>query len=67
MDDGFLRDAHKEFNGHSWEAAFEAFRAADADGGLSPEDLDLLSEAAYWAAHVRRYLAFYASALASCR
>jgi len=52
VDDGFLRDAHKEFNGHSWEAAFEAFRAADADGGLSPEDLDLLSEAAYWAGHV---------------
>jgi hypothetical protein len=40
------RDAVKR---HAWTEAVEAFAAADRDGGLSPEDLELMGEAAWWA------------------
>ncbi len=35
---------------HAWTDAVEAFDAADRDGGLAPEDLELLGAAAWWAA-----------------
>ena len=34
---------------HAWVEATEAFGAADRDGGLSPEDLERLGTAAWWA------------------
>ena len=37
------------FRRHAWAQALEAFAAADRDGGLSPEDLELMGEAAWWA------------------
>ena len=40
------RDALKR---HAWTEALEAFAAADRDGGLSPEDLVMMGEAAWWA------------------
>ena len=40
------RDAVKR---HAWTEALEAFAAADRDGGLSPEDLVMMGEAAWWA------------------
>ena len=40
------RDAVKR---HAWTEALEAFAAADSDGGLAPEDLELMGEAAWWA------------------
>lgn len=33
---------------HAWREAFEALTAADRDGGLTPTDLELLGEAAWW-------------------
>ena len=39
------RDAVKR---HAWTEAVEAFAAADRDVGLSPEDLELMGEAAWW-------------------
>jgi class 3 adenylate cyclase len=33
---------------HEWRAAFDALSAADAQGGLTPESLELLAEAAWW-------------------
>ncbi len=40
------RDAVKR---HAWTEALEAFAAADREGGLSPDDLELMGEAAWWA------------------
>ena len=40
------RDAVKR---HAWIEALEAFAAADREWGLSPEDLELMGEAAWWA------------------
>jgi class 3 adenylate cyclase len=40
------RDAVKR---HAWTEALEAFAAADRDGGLSPADLELMGDAAWWA------------------
>jgi len=34
---------------HAWTEALEAFVQADREGGLSPEDLELMGEAAWWA------------------
>lgn len=34
---------------HAWSEAVEAFTAADRDGGLSPEDLERLGTAQWWA------------------
>jgi class 3 adenylate cyclase len=34
---------------HSWNEALQAFSGADRDGGLSPDELQLLAEAAWWA------------------
>ena len=39
------RDA---FNRHAWTEAVEAFAGADRDGALSPDDLVLMGEAAWW-------------------
>ena len=39
------RDA---FNRHAWIEALEAFGAADQDGGLSPDDLEVMGQAAWW-------------------
>src|SRR5262245_1671631 len=35
---------------HAWAEAVEALTAADADGGLSPDDLELLGTASWWLA-----------------
>jgi len=40
------RDAVKR---HAWADAVEAFTKADRDGDLSPDDLELLGRAAWWA------------------
>jgi class 3 adenylate cyclase len=40
------RDAVKR---HAWTEAVDAFAAADREGGLSPDDLELMGEAAWWA------------------
>jgi class 3 adenylate cyclase len=40
------RDAVKR---HAWMEALEAFAAADREGSLSPDDLELMGEAAWWA------------------
>ncbi len=39
------RDAIKR---HAWTEALEAFAAADREGGLSPDDLERMGEAAWW-------------------
>jgi class 3 adenylate cyclase len=49
-----------------WPAAYEALAAADGEGALTPEDLELLAKAAWWtgrqdrsiAAHERAYAAY---------
>jgi class 3 adenylate cyclase len=33
---------------HAWQQAFETLSAADADGQLSPAELDMLADAAWW-------------------
>src|SRR6187397_3100675 len=40
------RDASER---HAWTEAVEAFAAADRDGGLSPDDLERMGKAAWWA------------------
>jgi class 3 adenylate cyclase len=39
-----------------WEAAFPLLHEADTAGGLSPEDLELLGEAALWAGRFEDYM-----------
>src|SRR6202165_1787759 len=47
-----LRSAHQAAADHAWQEALEGFRAVDAAHELSPEDLDELSDVAFWASHV---------------
>jgi class 3 adenylate cyclase len=39
-----------------WEAAYPLLHEADADGGLGPEDLELLAEAALWGGRFEDYM-----------
>src|SRR5580765_1474839 len=45
-----LETGRDAFVRHAWSEAIEAFTAADQDGGLSPEDLESLGIASWWAA-----------------
>jgi class 3 adenylate cyclase len=45
-----LEDGRDAFARHAWPEAIEAFTAADRHGGLSPEDLEMLATASWWAA-----------------
>ena len=40
------RDAVKR---HAWTEALEAYAAADHEGGMTPDDLERMGEAAWWA------------------
>lgn len=43
--------AREAIEGHAWEKAREAFLAADREGSLTPADLRLLADAAWWSGH----------------
>ncbi len=45
-----LAAAHDALNRHAWAEAFDAFLAADSDGGggLGPRELEAMAEAAWW-------------------
>ncbi len=43
-----LQQARDAFDRHAWQEAFDLLAAADASGGLAPEDLESLAEAAWW-------------------
>jgi class 3 adenylate cyclase len=45
-----LEDGRDAFARHAWPEAIEAFTAADGEPGLSPEDLEMLATASWWAA-----------------
>jgi class 3 adenylate cyclase len=47
-----LRAARVAAADHAWQEAFEGFRAVDASEELSSEDLEALSDVAFWAGHV---------------
>ena len=42
------RDAFKR---HAWVEAVESFTTSDREGGLSPDDLELLGTASWWTGH----------------
>ena len=46
--DKSLQEARDAFDRHAWQEAFDLLSAADASGGLAPEDLERLAEAAWW-------------------
>jgi class 3 adenylate cyclase len=46
--EGLLKSAREAVAAHLWQEALEGFLAAEAVSGLSPEDLEALSEAAFW-------------------
>jgi class 3 adenylate cyclase len=46
-----LESGRDAFNRHAWTEAIEALTAVDREGGLSPEDLELLSTAQWWSGH----------------
>lgn len=43
-----LARARRAFESQDWQAAYEAFRSADAEETLSPEDLETFGAAAQW-------------------
>jgi class 3 adenylate cyclase len=45
-----LEGGRDAFARHAWVEAIEGLTAADRDGGLSPEDLEILATASWWAA-----------------
>jgi class 3 adenylate cyclase len=45
-----LETGRAAFTRHAWAEAIEGLTAADRDGGLSPEDLEMLATASWWAA-----------------
>jgi class 3 adenylate cyclase len=46
---GSLESARDAVKRHAWAEALEAFAAADREAGLSPEDLEQMGQAAWWA------------------
>jgi hypothetical protein len=46
-----LERARKALEDHAWHEAFDGFFEADRSGELAAEDLERLSEAAWWTAH----------------
>ena len=46
-----LESGRDAFNRHGWTEAIEAFTTADREGGLSPDDLELMSTAQWWSGH----------------
>ena len=46
--DTSLQAGRDAFARHAWQEAFDLLTAADASGDLSPEDLEILAEAAWW-------------------
>lgn len=44
-----LERARDAIDRHAWAEAMDAFVSADADGGLTPDDLERLGTAAWWA------------------
>ena len=47
-----LQEARDAFDRHAWQEAFDLLAAADASGGLAPEDLESLAEAAWWTGRI---------------
>ncbi len=45
---GSLERGRDAFGRHAWTDALEAFAAADREGGLSPDDLERMGDAAWW-------------------
>ena len=43
-----LELGREAFKRHAWTEALDAFVAADGEGGISPDDLELMGEAAWW-------------------
>jgi class 3 adenylate cyclase len=46
-----LGRARKALKEHAWDQAYEAFVESDRQQALTPEDLELLADAAWWNAH----------------
>ena len=51
-----LQSARDALARHAWQESFDGFVAADAVRALSPEDLEALSEAAFWSGHLAQSL-----------
>jgi class 3 adenylate cyclase len=47
-----LTSGREAFDRHSWDEAYSELSSADQDGGLGPEDLELLADAAWWSGNV---------------
>jgi hypothetical protein len=45
-----LAAARDAFRTHDWMHALDLFKQSDARDGLTPEDLESMAEAAWWAA-----------------
>ncbi len=64
--DNALQAGRDAIQRHAWKEAFDLLSAEDAAKGLSPDDLELLAQAAWWvgrlgisiAAHERAYAAY---------
>jgi tetratricopeptide (TPR) repeat protein len=54
---GTLERARVAFDGQRWREAYEAFREADEDASLSPEDLEKWGSAAMWTSNVEDIVA----------
>jgi class 3 adenylate cyclase len=52
MNGGALEQAREAFERHAWRETFDALRAADEDGGLEPDDLERLAQAAWWISRI---------------
>ncbi len=50
-DETLLQSARDAIVGHVWQEAFESLVALDARQVLAPEDLEAMSEAAFWSGH----------------
>jgi len=51
-----LEQARDHYRRHAWSQAYALLSAADADGGLTASDLNLLAYAAYWTGRLDVYL-----------
>ncbi|HJP64980.1 MAG TPA: hypothetical protein VKA30_01600, partial [Actinomycetota bacterium] len=48
LDPSLAEQAQKALEQHAWQEAFDLASRADAAGQLTPEELELLAQAAWW-------------------
>lgn len=60
-----VKAGREAFERRAWQEAYALLSEADAEGGLAPEDLEVLAEAGIWSGHLEAYVRSWERAYAA--